>query len=103
MTFECIAQGYPAPTIAWQHADWTVVNGENSHFIVNSSKRNNGFLITVISSLKLSSADDSVNGEVKCIAHPPPPDMVGGMALDDDCTSTQLSVLGIILLYKLCQ
>ena len=97
MTFKCIAQGYPAPTIAWQQAGRAVVNGENSHFIVNSTKRNDGFLITVISYLKLSSADDSVNGELKCIARPPPPDMVGGMALDDNCTSTQLSVLGYIM------
>ena len=92
--FKCVAQGYPAPTISWQHKGRTVVNGDNPHFMMNSTERNDGFLTTVISFLKLSSADDSVNGEVRCVASPPAPDVVGGMALDSDYTSTQISVLG---------
>ena len=97
ITFKCTAQGYPAPTIVWQHAGQDVMNGESPQFKVNSTERNDGFIATIIGYLNLSSADDSVNGEVRCIAHPPPLDMVGGMTLDSDYTSTQLSVLG-----KLC-
>ena len=70
------------------------MNGENPHFKVNSVEQNDGFLATVASYLNLSSADDSVNGLVRCIARPPPPEEVGGLALDSDDTSTQLSVLG---------
>ena len=91
----CIAQGYPAPAISWEHEGWRVVNGGNPHFKVNSTKRNSsGLLVTVTSFLTANSADDSVSGEVRCIALPPPPDMVVGMALDSDNTSTQLSILG---------
>jgi hypothetical protein len=95
--FRCTAQGYPAPTISWEHAGRRVVNGDNPNFKVNSTERNGGFIVTVTSFLTLSSADDSVNGEVRCIARPPPPDMVGGKQLDSDDTSTQLSVLGMYI------
>ena len=70
------------------------MNGDNPNFEVNSTNRNDGLLVTVTSFLTVSSADDSVSGEMRCIALPPPPDMVGGMALDRDDTSTQLSILG---------
>ena len=100
--FSCIARGYPAPAILWEHAGRRVVNGDNPHFKVNSTKRNSsGLLVTVTSFLTVSSADDSVSGKVRCIALPPPPDMLGGMALDSDDTSTQLSVLGMHMLYGL--
>ena len=92
--FRCIAQGYPAPTISWQHAGREIVNSENLHFRVNSTERSDGFIITVTSFLILRSADDSLNGEVRCVASPPLPEMVGGMTLDNDYTKTQLSVLG---------
>ena len=80
--------------ISWEHEGQSVVNGDNPHFEVNSINRNDGLLVTVTSFLTVSSADDSVSGEVRCIALPPPTDMVGGMALDRDDTSTQLSILG---------
>ena len=93
--FTCVAQGYPAPTVSWEHEGQMVVNGDNPHFNVNSTNnRNDGFIVTVTSFLTVSLADDSVSGEVRCIALPPPPDMVGGMALNSDDTSTQLSILG---------
>ena len=94
MTFKCIAQGYPAPTISWQHAGRAIVNGDSPYFTVNSTEMKDGFIATVTGYLNLSSADDSVNGEVRCIASPPAPDVVGGMVLDSDYTSTQLNVLG---------
>ena len=98
--FTCIARGYPTPAISWEHESRMVVNGDNPHFKVNSTNnRSDGFIVTVTSFLTVSSADDSVSGEVRCIALPPPPDMVGGMALDSDDTSTQLSVLGMHILY----
>ena len=100
--FTCIARGYPAPAISWEHEGWRVVNGDNPHFKVNSTKRNtSGLLVTVTSFLTVSSADDSVSGDVRCIALPPPPDMVGGIALDSDDASTQLGVLGMHILYEL--
>ena len=71
------------------------MNSENPHFKVNSTERSDGFIITVTSFLTLRSADDSLNGEVSCIASPPPLEMVGGMTLDSDYKSTQLSVLGM--------
>ena len=92
--FTCIAQGYPAPMISWEHEGQLVVNGDNPHFEVNSTNQNDGFIFTVTSFLTVSSADDSVSGEVRCIALPPPLNMVGGMALGSDSLSTQISVLG---------
>ena len=83
------------------------MNSENPHFKANSTERSDGFIITVTSFLTLRSADDSLNGEVSCIASPPPPELVGGMTLDSDYKSTQLSVLGMwlqknIILLCLC-
>ena len=69
-------------------------NNLRNRFEVNSTVTNDGFTKTVTSYLKISSANVSMNGEVKCIANPPPPERIGGMAPDSVYTSTQLTVLG---------
>lgn len=95
--FVCVVQGFPAPSISWQHAGREVVNGDNPHFKVDLTETTDGYIVIVTSYLNLSSADNSVNGEVRCIADPPAPDLVGGITLDSYYTSTQLSVLGNLI------
>ena len=98
--FECVAQGFPAPTISWQQAGRDIFTANNRRFDVNSTTSSDGFISTVTSYFKINSADDSSNGEVKCIAHPPRSETIGGLVLDSAYTSTQLSVLGILFLKK---
>ena len=58
-----------------------------------SQSTNGGSNITR-SYLEIRSANSSRNGEVKCIANPPPPEDIGGLTLNADSTSTQLAALG---------
>lgn len=97
VVFKCVAQGYPAPMISWQHAGVEVTN-DNTDFSVNSTTRQDGLINETTSFFKISSADASMSGEVKCIANPPPPEDIGGRHLDPVEAMTQLTVLGMIKL-----
>lgn len=93
VVFVCVAEGFPAPTITWQHAGRVVTN-DNRDFEVNLTVSQTGFTRMITSYLTISSANSSMNGEVKCIAKPPPPQYIGRRRLDAVSTSTQLTVLG---------
>ena len=103
VNFKCVAQGFPAPTISWQHAGRDVMTASNSRFMVNSTvtERSDGFISTVTSYFKIDSADDLTNGEVVCTANPPPPERIGGKAPDQVQASTRLTVLGKLCLENL--
>lgn len=89
----CIARGYPAPTISWEHEGMTVTR-DNPSFEINSTTSQDGFTELVTSYLKMVSANSSVDGKFECIANPPLSDNVGGRILNSVSTSTQLSILG---------
>ena len=93
VVFKCEAQGYPAPTISWEHGGQIVTNDSPS-FVVNSTLSQKGLTKITTSYLKISSVDVSMVGEVKCIANPPAARDIGEIALDTISTSTQLTVLG---------
>ena len=88
--FICQAQGYPLPTIIWQHNGENVTDNQSDYLITPS---NNVSIMTTTSKLRIFFADVKKSGQVTCIASANAP-MGSGITLASDHRSTSLTVLG---------
>ncbi len=68
VTFSCIVEGYPKPTITWQHNDEDVSTSDKYILYEVSTSSFETELFVVNSTLMLLNPDNLASGTVKCIA-----------------------------------